>query len=175
MNGQELMEGMSFVDDELLEEASRPPRTAAPRKKLLAAAACLTLVLGAAAWMIPREAIPGAGNTEGISGAQTDQAAATEAAATEAAPVCGSTLVVRVETISDEGFTASVVESGENSGFSAGERLEIRLEGAECDRAQNHKITEREELWYRVTVDRIEDGIVYVTEAVELPESERRN
>lgn len=174
MNGQELMEGMSFVDEELLEEASRPFRTAAPRKKLLVAAACLALVLGAAA-VVQKSPIPGAGNTEGISGSQTDQAAATEAAATEAAPVCGTTLVVRVETILDEGFTASVVASGKNSGFSAGERLEIRLDGAAYDRAQNHTNAKREDLWYRVTVDRIEDGIVYVTEAVELPESERRN
>ena len=168
MKGQELMESLSFVDDELLEEASEPRRTVVPRKTLLAAAACVVLMLGAAA-VVQRQSIPGAGNTEGVSGAQT------EAAATEAAPVQGSTLVVRVEAFSEDGFTASVVESGENTGFAAGELLEIRFDGAEYDRAENHKITEREELWYRVTVDRIENGIVYVTEAVELPESERRN
>lgn len=52
MNGKDMLESMSFVDEKYVEDAAQPAAHRFIRWQPLAAAACLALVLGVGAWRL---------------------------------------------------------------------------------------------------------------------------
>ena len=127
MNGKDLFEGMSFVDERFVEEAESmriPRRTVAPWIKITSMAACLCLVLFGLHSLMPDQSREDSELNLGMaSGAEASQTAPT-------APVYGAagevpSLILRVDQITETGFVGTVAELVDTDIFEIGMELNV--------------------------------------------------
>lgn len=138
MNGKDFMEAMSYVDEKYIAQAEELPRRHAHWKPLVAAAACLVVVLTALWQLWPEQSTQmemAQGRQEAAmaektmsaarSGelSQTDTAVSGAAAMTALAPV---RMTVRVVEQQEEGLLCQVVDPG-SSGFQPGQQVTVLL------------------------------------------------
>ena len=140
MNGKDLFEGMSFVDERFVEEAESkriPRRTLAPWIKITSMAACLCLVLFGLHSLMPdqsredselnlgmasgAEAAPGEGDAPEMS--QYGQGSIIEGAGKPAGEV--PAVILRVDRMTDTGFTGTVAELVDTDIFEIGMELNV--------------------------------------------------
>lgn len=133
MTGKDLLEAMNDVDEIYIEEGEyQIVRKTVPWKKLGALAACLCVLVAAAfsSGIFPevRDTTESAVESAPQNFDSMDAEAAPES--DEAlAPGC---VVLRVETISADGFTATVTDPGGNDIFSRGAQVQVILDSWEC-------------------------------------------
>lgn len=169
MNGNDLLEAMSFLDDQYIDEAE-----AEPKKRRLywqpafaAAAACLALVLAGVWKTLPQQQeAPAVGaslyrvqETEAaVSGARAmEEPAANQADAAAAAPMMASVfarMTVQVVEQTEDAFVCIVTDPG-TSGYEIRQQVTIVLPEttAATDSAAAEAATESAETLYQVTFD----------------------
>lgn len=121
MNGRDLLEAMSFLDEELVAASDTAPRVI-PWKRILTLAACLCIVLLGAFSLTrisPREQIKEASAdsfslTEAASQMDAGQpeTSRAEAAPEEAFASEAASIRVRIEELTDKGFRGTALEAG---------------------------------------------------------------
>lgn len=142
MNGKALLEALSFVDEKYVEEAETkaiPRSVRRPMAKLLPLAACLVLILAALYGMDQLNVTPETSGNEGqnmqdmVEGADSpigeenrSQASQREDSNQEIVEV--PSLILRVEAMTGEGFTATVAELVDTDIIPVGTTLNVVLE-----------------------------------------------
>ena len=120
MNGRDLLEAMSFLDEELVAFSDAPPR-AIPWKRALSLAACFCVLLAGAFFLFRLNPANQAKESATEAAMFSAQNAATDAALPESAcdageaPAAGSTsdaisYTVRLEELTETGFRATALE-----------------------------------------------------------------
>lgn len=153
MNGKDMLESMSFVDEKNVDDAERTPTRRRIRwQPLAAAAACLAVVLGVGAWQLT---LPKAAET--AQQANEQEIAAYGEDAGDAAPLMAGAMVksaaapmdMTVRVTARDGLTLTcTVEDAGTGGFQPGQTVTVLLpEEAEGipERIRISYITENED------------------------------
>lgn len=153
MNGKDMLESMSFVDEKYVDDAERTPTRRRIRwQPLAAAAACLAVVLGVGAWQLT---LPKAAET--AQQANEQEIAAYREDAGDAAPLMAGAMVksaaapmdMTVRVTARDGLTLTcTVEDADTGGFQPGQTVTVLLpEEAEGipERIRISYITENED------------------------------
>lgn len=171
MNGNDLLEAMSFLDEQYIDEAEAEPKKRRlyrqPAFATVAAAACLALVLAGVWKTLPQQQeAPAVGaslyrvqETEAaVSGARAmEEPAANQADAAAAAPMMASVfarMTVQVVEQTEDAFVCIVTDPG-TSGYEIRQQVTIVLPEttAATDSAAAEAATESAETLYQVTFD----------------------
>ena len=170
MNGNDLLEAMSFLDEQYIDEAEAEPkkRRLYWQPALAAAAACLALVLAGVWKTLPQqqtEEAPAAGaslyriqETEAaVSGARAMEEPAANQADAAAAPMMASVfarMTVQVVEQTEDAYVCIVTDPG-TSGYEIRQQVTIVLPEttAATDSAAAEAATESAETLYQVTFD----------------------
>ena len=136
MNGKELFEGMSLIDDRFVEEAEHQmpqKQTVYPIVRLLPMAACLLLILTAALGhyginarpeIIPPETVVGSIPTELMSPSEPQQGPKpSEESKYDVTEV--PSVILRVEQMTEQGFIGTVEELVDTDIFQIGTKLNV--------------------------------------------------
>ena len=162
MNGKDLMESMSYVDEKYIDEAQTVPGRRIPWQPLTAAAACLVLALGAFWRLLPTQS------------GQMDEAASMEMAVgtarsmeqEEAELGVGSVLMaapvpvqmtVRVVEQGEEGLVCQIMDPG-TSGYQPDDQVTIVLPESLLQAAAQTTESAEEAPVYQVTFFRNQEG-----------------
>lgn len=171
MNGNDLLEAMSFLDEQYIDEAEAEPKKRRlywrPAFATVAAAACLALVLAGVWKTLPQQQeAPAVGaslyrvqETEAaVSGARAmEEPAANQADAAAAAPMMASVfarMTVQVVEQTEGAFVCIVTDPG-TSGYEIRQQVTIALPEttASTESAAAEAATESAETLYQVTFD----------------------
>lgn len=170
MNGNDLLEAMSFLDEQYIDEAEAEPKKRRlywqPAFATVAAAACLALVLAGVWKTLPQQQeAPAVGaslyrvqETEAaVSGARAMEEPAANQADAAAAPMMASVfarMTVQVVEQTEDAFVCIVTDPG-TSGYEAQQQVTIVLleTTAATDSAAAEAATESAETLYQVTFD----------------------
>ena len=168
MNGNDLLEAMSFLDEQYIDEAEAEPkkRRLYWQPALAAAAACLALVLAGVWKTLPQQQeAPAVGaslyrvqETEAaVSGARAMEEPAANQADAAAAPMMSSVfarMTVQVVEQTEDAFVCIVTDPG-TSGYEIQQQVTIVLPEttAATDSAAAEAATESAETLYQVTFD----------------------
>lgn len=170
MNGNDLLEAMSFLDEQYIDEAEAEPKKRRlywrPVSAAIAAAACLALVLAGVWKTLPQQQeAPAVGaslyrvqETEAsVSGARAMEEPAANQADAAAAPMMASVfarMTVQVVEQTEDAFVCIVTDPG-TSGYEIRQQVTIVLPEttAATDSAAAEAATESAETLYQVTFD----------------------
>lgn len=170
MNGNDLLEAMSFLDEQYIDEAEAEPKKRRlyrqPAFATVAAAACLVLVLAGVWKTLPQQQeAPAVGaslykveETEAaVSGARAMEEPSANQADAAAAPMMASVfarMTVQVVEQTEDAFVCIVTDPG-TSGYEAQQQVTIVLPEttAATDSAAAEAATESAETLYQVTFD----------------------
>lgn len=167
MNGNDLLEAMSFLDEQYIDEVEAEPKNRRLYwQPALAAAACLALVLAGVWKTLPQQQeAPAVGaslyrvqETEAaVSGARAMEEPAANQADAAAAPMMASAfarMTVQVVEQTEDAFVCIVTDPG-TSGYEAQQQVTIVLPEttASTDSAAAEAATESAETLYQVTFD----------------------
>ena len=170
MNGNDLLEAMSFLDEKYIDEAEAEPKKRRlywrPMSAAVAAAACLALVLAGVWKTLPQQQeAPAVGaslyrvqETEAaVSGARAMEEPAENQADAAAAPMMASVfarMTVQVVEQTEDAFVCIVTDPG-TSGYEIRQQVTIVLPEttAATDSAAAEAATESAETLYQVTFD----------------------
>ena len=140
MNGKDLFEGMSFVDERFVEEAESmriPKQTVAPWIKITSMAACLCLVLFGLHSLMPDQSLEDselnlgmASGAEAAPGEGAESEMPQESQTAPTTPAYGAagevpSLILRVDQITETGFVGTVAELVDTDIFEIGMELNV--------------------------------------------------
>lgn len=128
MTGRDLLEAMAYVEEKYVDEAENVVISRPNLRRFVALAACLCVLLGGAAlWM----GLPGVDTFKATSSECANGSAdlSQEVVADQESPETASvSLILRVESWTEAGFTATVAETGDWEAFPVGMELRVVME-----------------------------------------------
>lgn len=186
MNGKDLLLALSFVDEELIQESEGRALPLGWRRWASAAACVGLLLLGAWAWKEMRPHTEHAPDNTGrpIGNESITQEDVTEAPAegfrTEGTlgPVAENdqaevpAVIVRIDTVGKNGFTATVVEQVDSEVFPVGTELTVRLQPEEELKESVVSWTAGDVVYLTFIPEDLEQGIVYADQIMIYDEEE---